>query len=138
MWRSRELGLSVEAAAAAGLKVLPMWTGDPGVSKADAYQVRKRGQAAGEESQAAWSKMLTDQREWMQDRSTEYRTTYMRVLAGRRDAMASTEARQQAIGAMLKFEKKRPPEDIGFPESIRTDPGAVELVAPSSARWGAP
>ena len=61
----------------------------------------------------------------------------MKVLAGRRDATASTDARQAGIAALLAFEKKRPPERIGFPSSIRTDPSAVELVAPSAARWGA-
>ena len=78
-----ELGLSIEDAAAAGARgardvgwrslVSPRRTPSGSASG---------GRPAGEESQAASQKMFTDQNEWMQDRSNEYRATYMRVLAG--------------------------------------------------------
>ena len=65
-----ELGMTTEDVATAGLEVLEMWDGAPGVSRSDAWRVNKERTTAGEEAMAASQKMFTDQNEWMQDRSS--------------------------------------------------------------------
>ena len=126
-----DLGLTIQDCEQFGFAVRECWDTRPGVSRADAHSVMSKQQRAHVDNEEAHYARQNGQRQWLLDRAQTCREVYAETLAGRGSPMANEEARQAGLRAMLKFEKRRPPETWGFPSSIRTSADVVEYSAPT-------
>ena len=80
-----------------------------------------------EENERQHAAMLSQQQAWLVQRDNVYRRTQAEVLGPRGGSPPLVlKAREAAVAAVLEFERRNPPEEVGWNSSIRSTPPLAE------------
>src|SRR5215207_11467697 len=86
-----------------------------------------------EQHERAHHERYIAQENWKANRSAAYRAAYAAAAGTDPSPQQFVEARLAAVAAMVRFENANPPEPLGLPSSLRTDPSAVEITVRDAA-----
>ena len=103
------------------------WSNRLAVSEADAFAICHKRDVESEENERQHAAMLSQQQAWLVQRDNVYRRTQAEVLGPRGGSPPLVlKAREAAVAAVLEFERRNPPEKVGWNSSIRSTPPLAE------------
>jgi hypothetical protein len=118
-----DLNMLAADGEALGLRVVLHCSNRPAISEADAFAICHRREVEIVESERQHAAMLAEQATWLVERDNVYRRTQAEVLGPRGGSPPLVlKAREAAVAAVLEFERRNPPEKVGWNSSIRSTP----------------